>query len=1168
MRSSLQSACDILCAYLDTLAGEPVQRSWIQLYLDADLTELEALQSASNMSDYFSEYSSFVGTKGLPSPADTPYETPGFLRSKRSSRATTAGSTRSREQSATPPPLPPDATEYADKSREGRYSALDPRRFTPTLHASLVSEILTLRRELDSKNNLVENLETSLATAKTDNESLSQELTTNTKEVRNARQQMAQMESGAYEALETMVKERDSANASLQELKSRLEVTQKKTRGQDEDAERTQSIWEREKEQWDNERRQLERRVHVTEMRLRSFVEEMTNHQAAIEEMPTPAEEMDEQATFKDSGIGNDGDTISVFSHTGKRHTRNVSSLSFRNGFRNSIMSRALDTPEPFAKPGYSLADELDIDEEDEYDMDDFEHGDEEMEYHDRPRHRLDSRQGSVAGDMDSKAKRILGLSGDMPVSPSMRDFPKEVQDDTPISPTMRDFPRDLRDDEVSSRASGTDHLDSKAKRVLGLSGDMPVSPAMRDFPRGLLGPVAPSGRRSSTPNVASTVPKVQYVDSGYQPSPPSSPPHKHKPQPLQVPNPPRATPTVRIDSGDTDLQQLPTRHPISVAAKALVSPISPPETPIDGATWPDSAKNSASIHKYASTSTQTDAIAPPLVKNEAPARASLQVPVPVPQIAIHPPTSRPSSPRPYVLPPGTKNAGSQVSIPWPGKDASMQTEEIRIDQRPVKLPAHLLPSHLDKLSQQPASPKSFAPPAIPHRKKASKRDTARRPNISTDLPMLSSFPSPPMRSPTEAMSPTHSRDGSSRDLGKMPLKAIPLPVPTLAPPISMDEVASERPKGPLNRSAQFGVSNQDRRSSQLAEIDDESDESESQDSEAGDQAGSMPVLNAAGRFEGPDPSQFILDDLPNSPQGRPTTADSYDAAPAPSVSSSRNNSYRGAGGKRPPPSRSSTYLKTHTRNESFGSMASSNFSTQSSLPPHAIPTRSSSRFPPHTYSEGAQSPTPDGATTRGNRSIRGGHQRQGSLRKVQSAVAMRGRTAKISPQKPRRRRRSPNLTPVQSMAFESPAPTKFPIPELPTPLQQSLAFDWGNRNSSPGQRPSTATSSVPPAEETQLIDSIAGTMVGEWMWKYMRKRKSFGVDAAESFTGRNADENSSALTSHGTRHKRWVWLSPYERTIMWDSKQPTSGTALLGKKGRKRKYHSAFVLIHVLTLF
>jgi len=1149
MISSFQAACDILYAYLDTLAGEPVHRSWITLYLDIDFTDLDILQSANTMSDYFSEYTSFVGAKGLPSPADTPYETPSFLRSKRSSRATTAGSTKSREQSTSPPPLPPDATEYADKARDGRYTALDPRRFTPTLHASLVSEILSLRRELDSKNNLVENLETSLASAKTDNETLSQELTTNAKEVRSARQQMVQMESGAYEALETMVKERDGALASLQELKERLEATQKKTRGQDEDAERTQSIWEREKEQWDNERRQLERRVHVTEMHLRTFVEEMATQQATIEEMPTPTEDGDDQGTFKDSGMGNDSDTVSVFSHHRKRHTRNVSSLSFRNGFRNSIMSRALETPEPFAKPGNSLADELGIDEEDEYDIDESENGEEEMEYHDRTKH--NSRHGSVVGDMDSKAKRILGLSDDMPVSPAMREFPKELQDDRPLSPTRREFPRD----DTSTRTDA----DSKAKRILGLSDDSSmVSPSAREFPKDLLEPVVPSSRRASTPNVVNTAPKVQYVDTGYQPSPPSSPPHvhgKHKPQPLQVPHPRRETPTVRVESDESYVQQVPIRQPISVAAKASVSPISPPETPIDGATWSDSRNIPSAVHKYASSSTQTDGSVPPVPKEESTKRDSLQVPVLVPQIAIHPPTSRPPSPRTYVLPPGTKNAGSQVNILWPGKDASVQTEEIRIDQRPVKLPAHLLPSHLDKLPTKPASsasPRSAAP-AVAQKKKTTKRDTARRPNISTDLPMLSSFPSPPMRSPTEMTSSTHSRDGSVRDLGKMPLKAIPLPKPTLAPAFSMDEVASDRPTGPLNRSFQFGVSNQNRTSRQLAEIDDASDDSDYQDSEAGDQAGSMPVINAAGQFEGPDPSQFVPEDLSRSPQ-RPKTAESFDAAPAPSISSSRNNSYRGAGPKRLPPPRSGTFLKTHTRGESNGSVTSSNFSTQSTLPAHAIPKRSSSRFPPHTYSEGARSPTPASVATRGNRTSRGSHQRQGSLRKVQSAASIRGRSAKISPQKPRRRRRSPNLTPVQSMAFESPTQTKFPIPELPTPLQQTLAFDWGNRNTSPAQRPDTATSSVPPAEETQLIDAIAGTMVGEWMWKYMRKRKSFGVDAAEAFTGRNGDESSASLGSHGTRHKRWVWLSPYERTIMWDSKQPTSGTALLGKKGRKRK--------------
>ena len=87
-------------------------------------------------------------------------------------------------------------------------------------------------------------------------------------------------------------------------------------------------------------------------------------------------------------------------------------------------------------------------------------------------------------------------------------------------------------------------------------------------------------------------------------------------------------------------------------------------------------------------------------------------------------------------------------------------------------------------------------------------------------------------------------------------------------------------------------------------------------------------------------------------------------------------------------------------------------------------------------------------------------------------------------------------------------------------------------------------------------MDAIAATMVGEWMWKYIRKRKSFGIteDVSNDFAHEGVNGAVSS-TNHGTRHKRWVWLSPYERTIMWDNKQPSSGTALLGKKGRKRRY-------------
>jgi hypothetical protein len=88
---------------------------------------------------------------------------------------------------------------------------------------------------------------------------------------------------------------------------------------------------------------------------------------------------------------------------------------------------------------------------------------------------------------------------------------------------------------------------------------------------------------------------------------------------------------------------------------------------------------------------------------------------------------------------------------------------------------------------------------------------------------------------------------------------------------------------------------------------------------------------------------------------------------------------------------------------------------------------------------------------------------------------------------------------------------------------------------------------------QTSVVDSIAQTMVGEWMYKYVRRRKSFGVtDKPDWDPNKSVEEISQSVTNNGVRHKRWVWLAPYERAVMWSSKQPTSGTALMGKSGRK----------------
>lgn len=1087
---------------VDVFGSNPYHRSGRSVQIGQYRLPPLELPSLEIMADYFSEYNAFVGAKGLPSPADTPYETP-FIRSKRSSRVGA-----SREHSVSPP-LPPDATDFQEKNREGRYSALDPRRFTPTLHANLVSEILNLRRELDSKNNLVENLETSLSHAKTENETLNGQLVESAKEVRKAKSQVSQMEKGVYDAVEDLVKERDIAKTAADDLRGKLDVVQKKTRQQDEDALRTQSIWENEKESWDNERRQLERRVHVTESRLRAVVEEMTAQQA----QPILVEDHSDDVTFKDSGLGEGSDTASIRStSTPVKHRRNMSSISsYRNkNTRTSVSSRTTAaTPDLYARPGNTLADELGIDEEDEYD-DESEHGDEGFDDPDRKRS-MDSRKNSMIAESELKSK------ADLVMGSPVRDVRKIVRDTLIARPQYQD-------------------------------------------------------RATTPPPAPEAAPPVVYVDTGYQPSPPPSPPR------VEITSEEDDTASTGNTQPDDEMlskgvETSPTLHQPTPGLRTSIieSPISPPQTPVvdEDVTWSDERASSKVTPEYNTASTQTDFVEPepPQAKGHTPKRDSLSPPSFVPSIAIHPPSSRPSSPRPYVLPPGTKNATTQANLGWPCKDVSVQTEEIRIDSRPVKLPAHLLPGSLlpSPTFQEPTRRLQPAP--------------AGAARLLTKLPLSNSNPaSPPLQSPTE-YSPEMPRNFSSRDLRHHPLKALPLPKPVLSP---LTQGETSQSNGPLNRSSTYGVSQPKADSHPLADVDQWSDHSDDENGfesefEVGDLTGSVPALSRPppGRFGLSEPPKAVPEDKEISPERRPDTAESYGAAPAPSISSSRPTSQHRHLRQRSKP-KTDVRKDFRSRSPSFGSMASSSYSAATSslpLPPYPIPLRSSSRVVTKAHSEGSHSPTPhDVFGPRNGRSGRSATSRQVSLRKVQSAAVVRNSRGKGSPQKHRRRRRSPNLTPVQSMAFESPAaPTDFPIPDLPTPLQDGRSFHYIKGSVDMSARSPTGASSVARvSEETNLVDAIAGTMVGEWMWKYIRKRKSFGIgeDTSEFPV---ADQNGVVnITGHGTRHKRWVWLSPYERTIMWDTKQPTSGPALLGKKGRKRKCKKYiwFANAEMLTMF
>ena len=74
----------------------------------------------------------------------------------------------------------------------------------------------------------------------------------------------------------------------------------------------------------------------------------------------------------------------------------------------------------------------------------------------------------------------------------------------------------------------------------------------------------------------------------------------------------------------------------------------------------------------------------------------------------------------------------------------------------------------------------------------------------------------------------------------------------------------------------------------------------------------------------------------------------------------------------------------------------------------------------------------------------------------------------------------------------------------------------------------SPASSYFPTSEEMTVVDEIARCMVGEFMYKYVRRRRR------GSFTWRRSPARQNAynddVEESTVRHKRWVWLQPYEK--------------------------------------
>lgn len=1029
-----------------------------------------------------------------PTLSGVPYQTP----SRGTSRQSSCHRSSSQYMSSSPPPLPYDEDSYSrvendrdDVGHDENISALDPRRFTPNLHASLVSEILSLRREVEGKSTALGSLEETLHDTKTENDQLTETLKNQVAEVRSVKKQMHLLENGTLSALGEMAKERDEAAESLNDTLKRLESSKTKLRAQEEEVERTHQLWDRDRQTWDVEKRNMERKVHVVEGRLRTILAEVTAAQAGGSHPSSTSNDFDDG--MRETWFTKSSDTNSNRSNSVKGRSRysgmsqdgsdvpnfRSSTLSGQNGFGGTRLN------------GLSLAEELEFNEEQD--------------------HLEESDQDGVASP------------GALPEEAQMRPRRLSVQQQT---------------------------QDSKARKVLGLLVENNERLIQEAFVN-----EQPAERTDEKSNNPVHSPAFPYKDTATQFSPPSSPESRMHDTTNIVERNPEQTEHVanqrrkRVSIMSVSTEQTnSTKHGQPTAVQMIsagcqtLEPLKPPSSTIDhrkpSGTAPFIASDFPQMQS-ATTQTDDDDVLMTISGNS---RNDPFMTVPI--IAIHPPASRPpSSHNSVVLPPRTKNVACQASIERPviSKSKSVQTEDIRVGTRHVKIPPRSSFSHVpSKSSSKVIEEKDFRRNQTSPRK-TSRRNLQRPPQVDPSLPR--------MKTPAAEFVDSYPGNNDNGPLNNHHNKQ-----PTdLRRPVRVDSLFA-------------GFESTHDLPPQLGEIDFSDDEfanitpvrktlSKVQNSwKLVPQSESRGLDALEPEVDEPSSKEAVMEQTAPLRQVLATSKRQMPTKEAPAQSSAKPLKPSGIS-KEPDIRRtaliSSGAIAHTTRARSPSAPVSQSKESITIPPPFPVPTRSSSRKIPISASDGAQSPTPYSTTFSGSRNQEVGRppSKNAILRKVRSATAVPkfGRYG-------RRRSRSRSPPPSTStIALESPQLPHLPHHEaIPlharTPQQAKEQF---------------LISSISPVIEaaadsvnnpTSVVDAIAQTMVGEWMWKYVRRRKSFGISEStqvEFDIGRSHGESGNGS---GIRHKRWVWLAPYERAILWSSKQPTSGPALLGKSGRKRK--------------
>ncbi|KAL8688793.1 MAG: hypothetical protein Q9218_005383 [Villophora microphyllina] len=1031
-------------------------------------------------------------TKALPTIGDTASQIPTRGDSRQSSRIgwySPWPSTSSPQPHVRSDSYGHTRNESREHPEEEKSSVMDARRFTPNLHASLVSEILSLRREIETKNSALTSLEESLHNSKLDNGQLTTTVTNQEREIRSAKKELHLLETGTLEALGDLAKERDEAVESLADVRKRLEASKVDVRAYEEDARRNQASWEQDKQNWDNERRNIERKVHVAEGRLKTMVNEVAAAQTSNHLPSVSGSDMEEG--IGETWFSNWSDIISTRSSSvrGRYHLSELSHNTYDTNelanLRNSTLAGYgnLGVIEPSS---LTLAEELNLEEAvDEY------HGDQEL--------------------------------GNDIISPDA--LPEEN-------------PFKLRRVSVQSQ-------DCKARRILGLSPESveqtsPKESSAEQSPNRTPGKPLP-------PLQIEKEPAVLHRDAGTQFTPPSSPKKlvheteaiydKHQNRNMvteNTANQRRKRTSIPALSHDPKLESAVVPTTTSAACQTVSQPTSPPLVPMIALEpmFPDPSSISSPMMISSSTQTENENQA---ADNHAGGRDSSSLNT-IPVIAIHPPGSRPgSSYNNVVLPPRTKNVACQATIlsSWNSKSIGVQTESIRVDKRPLKIPPRLMSAAASSKppSQSGQSPRKGLPKTATRAGLRSPppveapRTRTRPPNIQIKDGHIAKLHNPLKSKPQpwRSSSPTKLDNAFAgfsdlEGLGKEVEFSDDDDFADVAPiRKTLSKVQNSWRLVPASMNASIGSRPLGRPISDIQEIDDTGDTAEAGPSDmqvAAERKQQAPNAGLAGKD---DKAVASMSALP-PPNVRKAAL----------ISSGALAHIRRRSGSEPGPSTEATAVP----------------------PPFPVPTRSSSRKIPISSSEGNGSPTPH--TTSFISGVRGRAQAQAQaplknpLRKVRSAAAV-----------PKFTRNNSRQDGTESPAITSPASTPLGSPRLPwithsgstpqqtNPLSQTLEHGALSSISHP-----TDQADDSPAQTTSVVDAIAQTMVGEWMWKYVRKRKSFGIAESpqvEFEAARNRIENNNSV-----RHKRWVWLAPYERTVMWSGRQPTNGSALLGKGGRK----------------